>query len=212
MESESTRIAAIKVVDTTTIQLDEKCAVDYHVNFMSEEFADEMFAELSLTIPWRTVVRAGKDGPLTLPRLQCWMSYPGVDAQLYQKEPALPWSPSMLKLKSMIETALREQGVTVEFDYVLMNYYRDGNDKIGFHSDDEAYEENKKTIASISLGATRNFRMVAKRKKAKPKYDFNACHGSLIVMRGDTQFHWLHGIPGDSTVTTPRINLTFRKS
>lgn len=94
-----------------------------------------------------------------------------------------------------------------------MNLYRDGNDNIGFHSDDAYLEEDKSVIASISLGATRTFKMINKKNhKQYSKYDFVSAHNSLIIMRGTTQFNWLHGVPKNGSVTKPRINLTFRKS
>lgn len=222
----------VKVMETMMIKLDDKSRVDYIVNCTKQEFADKLLEELKDNIPWREVTREGRHGPYKLPRLQCWMSSPGVKAQLFQKEEALEWTPAMWRLKLLIEATLRCNGINVEFDYVLMNYYRDGlqldqisskgkssisKDKIGFHCDDEAFEEGKNVIASISLGATRTFQMVPKKVKGvsgekKNKYDFLASHGSLIVMSGDTQLNWLHAVMEEPDVTEPRINLTFRKS
>ena len=176
---------------------------------MSNDMADTLLNELLTTIPWREVTHRGK----TIPRLQCWMSDSMVQAQLFQKEPALEWSTSVKTLKSMIEEELKSRNINIIFDYVLMNYYRDGNDRIGFHSDDEAYEEGKNIIGSISLGAPRIFQMVKRtKKKSNNRYDFVSSHGSLIVMRGDTQLNWVHSIQADPSITSPRINLTFRKS
>lgn len=199
------------VKETTSITLDDTSYVDYYTNFLSEEF-ESLLQRLLDDIPWREVTRIGRKGPYSIPRLQCWMSDPGVNAQLFQKEPALEWSESILALKKMIEVNLSQRGLIFEFDYVLMNLYRNGDDKIAFHCDDEAISTDKNIVASISLGATRIFKMVHKQKKQHNTYDFIASHGSLIIMRGDTQLNWLHSIPGDNTVTEPRINLTFRKS
>lgn len=92
-----------------------------------------------------------------------------------------------------------------------MNLYRSGNDKIGFHRDDEAEEEGKNTVASLSFGATRKF-IIKHRKLKHTEKEFYLCHGSLIAMRGDTQINWLHSVPADINVYSPRVNLTFRKS
>ena len=209
MNKKVVRSQKINVKETVQLQLDDTSFVDYYSGFLSNEMADSLLDELLTSIPWREVTHREKK----IPRLQCWMSDPNVQAQLFQKEPALEWSKEILILKRMIEEELRSRNINVVFDYVLMNYYRDGNDKIGFHSDDEAYEEGKNIIGSISLGASRIFEMVKRtKKKSNNRYDFVSNHGSLIVMRGDTQLNWLHSIQGDPSVTTPRINLTFRKS
>ncbi|EFA81379.1 hypothetical protein PPL_05363 [Heterostelium album PN500] len=86
----------------------------------------------------------------------------------------------------------------------------DGNDFIGMHADDEAYLPGKTTIASISLGATRTFTVTHSKKKETQEYKLN--NGSLIVMGGQCQKNYRHGIPKEPDVVTPRINLTFRKS
>jgi alkylated DNA repair dioxygenase AlkB len=98
---------------------------------------------------------------------------------------------------------------------VLLNHYRDGNDSIAYHADNEAVDIDKNIIASISVGATRVFCLRPKNGRTKPlvaepKMKFELSHGSLIVMQGDTQKSWIHAIPKDAKVTEPRINLTFR--
>lgn len=202
----------LRITETCQIQLDTTSFVDYYSGFIPNALADNFLQTLLFNIPWREVIRQGKEGPYKIPRLQCWMSDPGVEAGLTQKEPALEWSQDMILLKTRIEDELRSRDINVKFDYVLMNYYRDGNDNIGLHNDDEADEEERQVIASISLGETRTFKMQNKKPKSNPKYDFIASHGSCIIMRGKTQFNWLHGIPKNGSVTKPRINLTFRKS
>ncbi len=203
----------VKVDQTSHIQLDDKSSIEYYSKFISNVMADTLLDKLLSDIPWREVTRAGQDGEYIIPRLQCWMSDSGVEAGLTQKEPALEWSEAILVLKASIEDELKSLNVNVKFDYVLMNYYRDGKDHIGFHHDDEFHEQDKSVIASISLGATRTFNMINRQNaKQNKKYDFIATHGSLIVMRGATQFNWLHGVPKNGSVTKPRINLTFRKS
>lgn len=92
-----------------------------------------------------------------------------------------------------------------------MNYYRDGNDKIGFHRDDEAEVEGKNIIASLSFGATRNF-IIKHAKRRELEHEFSLNSGALIVMRGKTQTNWLHSIPAEPKIREPRVNLTFRKS
>lgn len=191
--------------ETQITQLDKTSFVDYFPNFLSTAKSDEILTHLLEEIDWRksSMINKYNGSEKELPRLQCWMSNVGVKAQLFQKDPALKWSNLILDLKNQIEGLLNCQ-----FDYVLMNKYRDGNDYCTFHRDDEAEEEGKNIIASVSFGATRSF--VIKQKKIKYEYQLN--HGSLIVMRGDTQLNWYHSILQDPELKECRINLTFRKS
>eukprot|EP01130_Rhizamoeba_saxonica_P009481 TRINITY_DN3857_c0_g1_i1.p1 TRINITY_DN3857_c0_g1~~TRINITY_DN3857_c0_g1_i1.p1 ORF type:complete len:158 (-),score=7.53 TRINITY_DN3857_c0_g1_i1:14-487(-) len=140
------------------------------------------------------------------PRLQEVMGDLYLEPSLYLKTAGVSWSPSMLTLKTRIETQLECQ-----FDYVLMNLYRNGKDYISFHSDDEALDEGKRTIGSLSLGSERRFILRHKTKDLE-KIEFRLTHGSLISMERKTQFHWKHGVPKMLRVKEPRINLTFRKS
>ena len=128
-------------------------------------------------------------------------------AQLFQKQPPLPWSDIIIGVKNKLEELYAEY----KYDYVLMNYYRDGNDWISFHRDDEAVADDKNIIASLSFGASRIFQVIPSKGKTSIKYEYKLKHGSLIVMRGDMQKNWKHGIPKDAS-QQPRINLTFRKS
>jgi alkylated DNA repair dioxygenase AlkB len=132
---------------------------------------------------------------------------------LYQKSPPTVWTEPVLKVKSAIEAAL---GKRCTFDYVLINLYRDGEDSIGFHIDDEARGVNetygpKNIVASLSLGETRTFVLRHSRKK-KLQRRYALTPGSLIVMDGTTQEFWRHGVPKEPEVKGPRINLTFRVS
>jgi alkylated DNA repair dioxygenase AlkB len=108
-----------------------------------------------------------------------------------------------------VKTSL-EKKLGVTFDYVLMNLYRSGYDKIGFHVDDEADTEGKNVIASISVGATREFRV--KPRKGKEQIKLDLTHGSLVIMCGDMQKHYLHAVLEQPEIKDPRINLTFRIS
>lgn len=181
--------------------------IDYSPKFLSQEEADALFSHLLNDMNWRVSYITGKEGKrYKIPRLQCWMSDPGVRTHLYQKEPALPWSPLVTQIRERIE-----QMFNFKFDYVLLNYYRNGYDKIGFHRDEEATEKDKNVIASISLGAVRKFQ-IKKRFGVPEEYLFYLPHGSCLMMRGNTQLHWLHSVPQQPEITQPRINLTFRKS
>ena len=113
------------------------------------------------------------------------------------------WTPELLELKSKVEDV---SGDT--FNSCLLNLYHDGNEGMGWHSDDEKTLGDEMCIASVSLGAERNFAF--KHKQSKEKVNVLLQHGSLLLMKGATQKNWLHRLPPTKKVTRPRINLTFR--
>jgi alkylated DNA repair dioxygenase AlkB len=115
--------------------------------------------------------------------------------------------PELRELADRIEAELARNGTPAKFNSVLMNFYRDGNDSIGMHSDDESQLDDEPVIASISVGTPRTFRV--QHKETRTRYEIRLSGGSLLVMKGRTQKDWRHGIfkePGAG----PRINLTFR--
>lgn len=116
---------------------------------------------------------------------------------------AKPWLPVLLALKQMAEQESGEQ-----YNACLINFYHDGNDGMAWHSDAEKDLKVNGAIASISLGAQRKF--MFKHKQTQETVSLYLQHGSLLVMKGQTQSHWLHRLPPSKSVTSPRINLTFR--
>lgn len=97
----------------------------------------------------------------------------------------------------------------INFTHCLANLYRDGNDSMGWHADDEKELGENPVIASVSLGATRRFQL---KHRADPtlKYQLELEHGSLLLMAGTTQHFWKHQLPKTKKPIAPRINLTFR--
>lgn len=118
------------------------------------------------------------------------------------KEP-LPWTTELLELKRRTENL---SGTS--FNSCLLNLYHNGGEGMGWHSDDEKSIVRDSPIASISLGAEREFRM--KHKVTQEKISVRLESGSLLVMKGSTQRHWLHSVPKAMKVKEARINLTFR--
>ncbi|MCE2569932.1 alpha-ketoglutarate-dependent dioxygenase AlkB family protein [Motilimonas eburnea] len=136
------------------------------------------------------------------PRLQFWCgdkpyTYSGLTL------PATPWPRILLAIKSEIE-----QVSGYQFNSVLGNLYRDGQDYMGWHSDDEPELGSCPVIASLSLGQTRRFLM--RHKQTGEKHEFALGDGCLLIMAGATQHHWLHQIAKTQRQCEPRINLTFR--
>jgi alkylated DNA repair dioxygenase AlkB len=114
---------------------------------------------------------------------------------------ALPWITMLLEIKKKIEAV---QG---EYNYCLLNRYRSGSDSMGWHADDEPEMGN--VIGSLSLGATRKFRI--RHNVTRETKTFLAGHGTLIIMAGTMQQFWQHEVPKTKQVVGERINLTFRK-
>lgn len=116
---------------------------------------------------------------------------------------ALPWTEELKTIKTDLESKLN-----IEFNSCLLNLYHDGSEGMGWHTDDEKELEENGVIASLSFGAVRKFSF--KHKVTKEKVDFSLQAGSLLLMRGETQKHWLHQLPKTKKVHQARINLTFR--
>jgi len=108
--------------------------------------------------------------------------------------------------------ALAEKFAGVSFNHVLMNRYRDGQDCMGWHSDDEAELGKNPPILSLSLGATRRFLLKPKADLAEaPRFEWSMSHGAMLFMAGSTQHHYRHSVPRQRGVVTERLNLTFRR-
>jgi alkylated DNA repair dioxygenase AlkB len=116
---------------------------------------------------------------------------------------ALPWTAELKALKSLVESRTGDR-----FNSCLLNLYHSGEEGMSWHSDDEDCLGVNTTIASLSLGAERLFAF--KHRTQGTKVSLMLEHGSLLVMKGETQTHWLHALPKSTKVKRPRINLTFR--
>ena len=159
-------------------------------------------ARLIAETAWRaeTIVVWGKRHPQ--PRLTAWQ---GEKAYTYSglTLAPLPFSPLVLEIKNAVERASGRR-----FNSVLLNYYRNERDSMGMHSDDEAELGPTPAIASVSFGAARTFILKHKCSQRTVKLDLSS--GSVLVMSGQTQHHWRHGINKQSQPCGPRVNLTFR--
>jgi alkylated DNA repair dioxygenase AlkB len=185
----------------------EGADVVYRRRFLSDRDAATMLRRLIDMIPWRqdNIVLWGKSIPQ--PRLTAWYGDPG-RGYTYSGltlEP-LPWTDDLQRLRRMAEQA---SGAT--FNSVLLNYYRDHNDSVGFHSDDEPELGATPTIGSISLGETRALTFRPKKRKDWQPARIALESGSLLVMKGDTQRNWRHAVAKESRPCGPRVNLTFRR-
>ena len=174
----------------------------YHPGFLSSDDSDRCLARLLDEVPWesRSITLFGREVPQ--PRLACWFGDVPYTYSGLTLEPR-PWSSALSDLRTRVE------GVTGRaFNSVLVNLYRDGNDSMGWHADDEPELGREPCIASLSLGCPRRFRM--RHRETKETIDIELESGSLLVMSGLSQQCWVHEVPKSRRVTAPRINLTFR--
>jgi alkylated DNA repair dioxygenase AlkB len=139
------------------------------------------------------------------PRLSAWYGELGYSYSGIRLEPQ-PWSETLLDIRARVQ-----QQAQHDFNSVLLNYYRDHHDKMGMHSDDEAELGSQPVIASLSLGETRTLLLRHRTRKDLPTIKLDLPSGSLLLMRGDTQRNWRHGINAERKPCGARINLTFRQ-
>ena len=157
-------------------------------------------------IAWRkeTIKLYGKT--YVQPRLLEFYGDEGVSYVYSRKRyTAKPWTPLLADLRDIAEQVSGQRS-----NSVLANYYRDERDSMGFHADDEPELGAEPTIVSMSFGATRVFVMKHKTNKDVASVRLPLHDGSILVMKGQTQHHWVHGIEKKARSIGPRVNLTFR--
>lgn len=168
---------------------------------------DKILGRLIADVPWRRekIVVWGKT--YLQPRLIAWYgdlgcsyTYSGITLT------PLPWDPLLLDLKDLVESVSGSI-----FNSVLLNYYRDQRDSMGLHSDDEPELGARPILASLSLGQERTLTLKHKVKKDASPVKIRLASGSLLLMKGDTQRFWKHGIEKERRPFGPRVNLTFRR-
>ena len=157
--------------------------------------------------PWRAenIVVWGKT--VSQPRLIAWYGDKGAHYTYsgIHHDP-LPWTDVLIDIKNRVEKV-----VGTSFNSVLLNYYRHHRDSMGLHSDDEPELGSRPTIASVSLGEERTFILKHKTRRDLKSVRLKLAPGSLLLMKGDTQHCWKHGIEKEKLPRGPRINLTFRR-
>ncbi len=179
-----------------------------HESFLPQTLADHMLETLMSELNWSQPKLRMHGRWVPVPRMQVWM---GDEASSYTYSNQVfkpePWHPSVKSLKN---TITRELGQS--FNSVLCNLYRDGQDSVAWHADDEPELNPDAVIASYSLGATRSFQLKPKHDKSSGiRHRYFLPHNSLLVMTSDIQQAWLHQVPKTKKVDHPRINLTFRE-
>lgn len=175
-------------------------------NLFNPAESDEIFRELLNTTQWRqdSIKIYGKS--VLLPRKTAWYgdedktyAYSGIEMH------PQPWTAVLETVKSRIEPF-----TDVTFNSVLLNLYRNGQDSVSWHADDEPELGQNPVIASVSFGANRQFVLKHKWRKDLDKIAIDLTHGSFLLMEGATQHNWLHQVPKTKKNVSERINLTFR--
>ena len=180
--------------------------VVYYSQAFSPSESDALLPELLATIEWRQDSIKIYGQAIPQPRLTAWY---GDEAAIYTYSNIvnhpLPWLPVLQQIKQRCEAI-----ADVNFNSVLLNYYRDGQDSMGWHQDNEPELGDHPVIASVSFGATRRFQLRHKKRKDVDTTTIELEHGSLLLMRGTTQQFWKHQLPKTTQPSGARVNLTFR--
>lgn len=179
-------------------------ALFYPQTFTAAE-SDTLMHSLVTNIAWKheAILMFGKQ--VMQPRLTAWYgdsgkrySYSGITMQ------PLQWTGELLRIKQTVENI-----AGIQFNSALLNYYRNGQDSMGWHRDDEKELGTNPVIASVSIGASRKFKLRYYSDKSITR-SIQLTHGSLLLMRGETQHYWEHQLPKTSAEIGARINITFR--
>ena len=175
--------------------------------FYSSEVAKELYASLLAETPWRQDLITVWGKTYLQPRLTAW--YGDVASSYNYSGIALapqPWTATLLKIKTEIEAL-----TMYRYNSVLLNLYRDQQDSVGWHSDNELELGHKPAIASVSFGESRIFKLRHKSKPEQKTRNIELSSGSVLFMAGSLQQHWEHAVLKETRLHHPRINLTFRK-
>ena len=176
----------------------------YQSKALSAQKSLDLFYYLQQNLCWQqpNVTVYNKTGPI--PRLQCFISENNIEyGYSHSKLIVEPWPDVLLAMRKRLERHLNQP-----LNSLLVNYYRDGNDTMGWHSDDEAELGHQPTIVCISLGAERVLKL--KHKASNKVTNLKLHSGSCLIMSGNSQRDYQHAIAKQTTLAHPRISLTFR--
>ena len=190
---------------TTRTALEGGAWIEYVPAWIAVAEADLLLIALRDELAWeqREIVLFGRR--VLQPRLIAWAGSLGYRYSGQTLEPRAPTPATAALMARVVERT------HVLFNHVLLNCYRDGSDSIGLHADDEPELGPDPAVATLSLGATRRFVLKPRRARLGPSRSLDVQHGSLLVMGGTCQRHYVHGVPRQSGVTGERISLTFRR-
>jgi len=177
----------------------------YTPALFDKDESDCLFDKLTREAPWKQTVQKMYDKQVLTPRLSAWYGDPGTDYSFSGRVAnPTPWTPELLTVRQRVEPL-----AGIKFNSVLLNYYRDGNDSVAWHSDKESVLGKNPIIASVTFGQVRSFDI---RNKADHsiRYSIRLEHGSFLLMKAGLQQDWEHRIAKSAKPMKPRLNLTFR--
>jgi alkylated DNA repair dioxygenase AlkB len=175
-----------------------KHLLEYQSSLINTTESDRLLAHFIQTTPWKQTTQKLWDKEYLTPRLTCWYGDTGRIAG------TLPWTPELQAIRQLVALI-----AGIQFNSVLLNYYRDGNDSVAWHSDKESIMGSQPVIASLSFGQVRSFD-IRNKNDHKESYSIRLEHGSFLLMKFGLQEHWEHRIAKSAKPMKPRINLTFR--
>jgi len=182
----------------------ESGALKLSPDFLVTQYCDELFTELLNEDHWNRGSYLISGRRFLMPRFQTWYADPGIRYNFsYDLHRQRDWTPALYQLKQAAESRCNDK-----FNSVLINWYRDGYDWVDWHSDNERELGGHPVIASVSLGATRQFLYRDKYLPCSQSVELRS--NSLLIMNPDFQKYWQHSIPLQREIIEPRINLTFR--
>ena len=191
-------------IDETINYLPQDGTVNYYGKLLTVKQADHYLDKLLTTIHWKNDEAVIFGRHIITKRKVAWYGNDNYDYTYSNiTRQALKWTKELLELKQLVEEKTGES-----FNSCLLNLYHNGEEGMAWHSDDEKTLGENSSIASFSFGAERKFSF--KHRQTKETISMMLEHGSLLVMKGTTQTHWLHCLPKSKRITTPRVNLTFR--
>jgi alkylated DNA repair dioxygenase AlkB len=179
--------------------------VDYRPWVFSAKESKFLMDKFITTVPWQQKSQLLYGKEVITPRLTAWYGDSGVDYSLTGKSlQPMPWTPELLMIKNRIEPYSG-----AKFDSVLLNYYRDGNDSVSWHTDNDGVPGKNWIVASVSFGQERTFDFRLTQDHSV-KYSVELENCSYLLMKAGFQENWQHRVPKSKQIMRPRINLTFR--
>jgi len=192
------------IIDETKNLLPEKGTVNYYGRLLPFEKATKYYNILLNTIAWENDVAIIFGKRIETKRKVAWYGDKQFEYTYSNNTKlALPWTPELLELKELTEKKTGES-----FNSCLLNLYHSGSEGMAWHSDGEKDLKKNGAIASLTFGAERKFAF--KNKETKETISLILEHGSLLIMKDETQTNWLHRLPPTKKIFKPRVNLTFR--
>jgi alkylated DNA repair dioxygenase AlkB len=179
--------------------------LEYLPGLIDPETSDRLLAKFVGDTPWKQSVQKMWDKEYLTPRLTAWYGDVGTDYSVSGKTSnPMPWTDELLMIKELVEPLAGSR-----FNSVLLNYYRDGNDSVAWHSDKESILGKRPVIASVSFGQVRSFD-IRNKLDHKEHYSVRLEHGSFMLMKAGLQEAFEHRIAKSARPMKPRVNLTFR--